>query len=126
MRLKIEGLKPCKLCNVFPDIKYSQKYFDFTCPKCGRRSATHSVHGIEIAIEDWNRYHSKKLDCKNSKLKRGNITMIDGEKLKRYIKAEINPYGKPFEGNVYEFGLKLIEHIERMEKLSANEDRKKL
>lgn len=42
--------------------------------------------------------------------------MIDGEKLKKYIKSEINPYGKPFEGTVYDFGLKLIDYIDAMEK----------
>lgn len=41
--------------------------------------------------------------------------MIDAEKLKRYIKSEINPYGKPFEGTVYDFGLKLMDYIDAME-----------
>lgn len=30
------------------------------------------------------------------------------------VNAEINPYGKPFEGSAYEFGLKIMEHIENM------------
>ena len=42
--------------------------------------------------------------------------MIDEKKLTRYIKTEINPYGKPFEGTVYEFGNMLMDYIERMEK----------
>lgn len=42
--------------------------------------------------------------------------MIDEKKLINYIKAEINPYGKPFNGTAYEFGLKLIDYIEAMEK----------
>ena len=42
--------------------------------------------------------------------------MIDEKKLINYIKAEINPYGKPFNGTAYEFGLKLIDYIEGMEK----------
>lgn len=42
--------------------------------------------------------------------------MIDERKLTRYIKTEINPYGKPFNGTAYEFGLKLIDYIEAMEK----------
>lgn len=41
--------------------------------------------------------------------------MMDGNKLRNYIKAEINPYGKPFEGTVYDFGLKLMDMIDRME-----------
>ena len=31
--------------------------------------------------------------------------MIDEKKLINYINAEINPYGKPFNGTAYEFGL---------------------
>ena len=42
--------------------------------------------------------------------------MIDEKKLTRYIKTEINPYGKPFDGTVFEFGNMLIDYIERMEK----------
>lgn len=29
----------------------------------------------------------------------------------RYIKTEINPYSKPFEGTVYEFGLKIMNYV---------------
>lgn len=43
--------------------------------------------------------------------------MIDEKKLIRYIKEEINPYGKPFEGTVFEFGCKVMEHIENMDKV---------
>ena len=42
--------------------------------------------------------------------------MIDENKLKKYIMTEINPYGKPFDGTVFEFGNMLIDYIERMEK----------
>ena len=42
--------------------------------------------------------------------------MIDERKLTRYIKTEINPYGKPFDGTVFEFGNMLIDYMERMEK----------
>lgn len=42
--------------------------------------------------------------------------MIDEKRLIRYIKTEINPYGKPFEGSVYDFGLKLMDYIENMGK----------
>lgn len=43
--------------------------------------------------------------------------MIDEKKLINYIKAEINPYGRPFEGTVFEFGCKVMEHIEKMDKV---------
>lgn len=43
--------------------------------------------------------------------------MIDEKKLINYIKTEINPYGRPFEGTVFEFGCKVMEHIENMEKV---------
>ena len=42
--------------------------------------------------------------------------MIDENKLKKYIMTEINPYGKPFDGTVFEFGNMLMDYIERMEK----------
>ena len=42
--------------------------------------------------------------------------MIDEKKLTRYIKTEINPYGKPFDGTIFEFGNMLIDYMERMEK----------
>lgn len=40
------------------------------------------------------------------------MKLIDAEKISNYIKSEINPYGKPFEGTVYEFGLKLMKYLE--------------
>ncbi|MGN1193839.1 MAG: DUF551 domain-containing protein [Dorea sp.] len=43
--------------------------------------------------------------------------MIDEKKICNYIKEQINPYGKPFEGTVYEFGLKIMDYIENMEKV---------
>lgn len=43
--------------------------------------------------------------------------MIDEKKLINYIKAEINPYGKPFEGTVFEFGCKVMDYIEKMDKV---------
>lgn len=33
-------------------------------------------------------------------------------RLRRMIKRDINPYGRPFEGTVYDFGLYLIEKID--------------
>lgn len=40
------------------------------------------------------------------------MKLIDAEKISNYIKREINPYGKPFEGTAYEFGLKLMKYLE--------------
>lgn len=40
------------------------------------------------------------------------MRLIGAEKISNYIKSEINPYGKPFEGTVYEFGLKLMKYLE--------------
>lgn len=44
--------------------------------------------------------------------------LISRSKIYDYIKTEINPYGKPFEGTAYELGLKLMEHIEQMDDVS--------
>lgn len=43
--------------------------------------------------------------------------MIDEKKIWNYIKEQINPYGKPFTGTAYEFGLKVMDYIEDMEKV---------
>ena len=40
--------------------------------------------------------------------------LVYADDVYRYVKAEINPYGKPFEGSAYEFGLKVMEYIENM------------
>lgn len=37
--------------------------------------------------------------------------LVYADDIYRYIKAEINPYGKPFQGSAYKFGLKLMEHM---------------
>lgn len=42
--------------------------------------------------------------------------MEDSKKIYEYIKMMINPYGRPFEGTVHEFGLKVMEYIANMEK----------
>lgn len=42
--------------------------------------------------------------------------MIDEKKIISYIKKHINPYGKPFEGTVFEFGNKVMDYIKAMEK----------
>lgn len=39
------------------------------------------------------------------------MRLIEAEKISNYIKREINPYGKPFKGNSYEFGLKLMKYL---------------
>ena len=40
--------------------------------------------------------------------------LVYADDISRYIKTEINPYGKPFEGSAYEFGLKIMEYINNM------------
>lgn len=40
--------------------------------------------------------------------------LVYADDIYRYIKTEINPYGKPFEGSAYELGLKIMKHIENM------------
>lgn len=37
------------------------------------------------------------------------------EKICNYIQREINPYGKPFKGTVYDFGTKIINYIEAID-----------
>ena len=41
--------------------------------------------------------------------------LISRKKIRDYIKGEINPYGKPFEGTAYELGLKIMRYIDAME-----------
>ena len=41
--------------------------------------------------------------------------LISRNKIYDYIKTEINPYGKPFEGTAYDFGIKLMDYIKNME-----------
>lgn len=45
--------------------------------------------------------------------------LISKTRIYNYIKAEINPYGKPFEGSAYELGLKIMDFIENMETFEA-------
>jgi hypothetical protein len=40
-----------------------------------------------------------------------------------HIQAEINPYGKPFEGTAYEFGQKLMQYLESMKAAMQVPDR---
>ena len=41
--------------------------------------------------------------------------LISRRKIRDYIKGEINPYGKPFEGTAYELGLKIMRYIDAMD-----------
>lgn len=41
--------------------------------------------------------------------------LISADKLKDYIMRQINPYGKPFVGTTFAFGLKLIDYIDDMQ-----------
>ena len=41
--------------------------------------------------------------------------LISRKKIRDYIKGEINPYGKSFEGTAYELGLKIIRYIDAMD-----------
>lgn len=41
--------------------------------------------------------------------------LISRSAIYKYIKSEINPYGKPFGGSAYELGLKIMDFIENME-----------
>lgn len=42
------------------------------------------------------------------------MKLTDANKIRDYVKEQINPYGKPFDGSAYEFGLKLIKYLENM------------
>ena len=41
-------------------------------------------------------------------------------KIYNYIKRTINPYGKPFKGTAYEFGLKIMDFIKNMDNEKEN------
>ena len=41
--------------------------------------------------------------------------MSDKRKIYDYIKRTINPYGRPFKGTAYEFGLKIMDFIENID-----------
>lgn len=42
------------------------------------------------------------------------MRLISVGRLICYIQSQINPYGRPFEGTAYEFGLKLMDYINGM------------
>ena len=46
--------------------------------------------------------------------------MSDKCKIYDYIKRTINPYGRPFEGTVYELGLKIMDFIENIDDEKEN------
>lgn len=39
------------------------------------------------------------------------MTLVNSERIKNYIQTQINPYGKPFKGTAYEFGIKLLDYL---------------
>ena len=55
---------------------------------------------------------SKLLRFKDNQ-KGNNIVMklASLEKIKNYIQTQINPYGEPFKGTAYEFGIKLLDYL---------------
>ena len=42
------------------------------------------------------------------------MKLTDANKLRDYVKEQINQYGKPFDGSAYEFGLKIMHYIDNM------------
>lgn len=40
--------------------------------------------------------------------------MSDRDEIYDYIKREINPYGRPFKGTAFEFGVKIMDYIKNM------------
>lgn len=44
----------------------------------------------------------------------GSEELYDRNKIYDYIKTQINPYGKPFQGSVKEFGYKVMDYIKNM------------
>lgn len=42
--------------------------------------------------------------------------MSDRDKIYGFIKREINPYGRPFKGTAFEFGVKIMDYIKNMTK----------
>lgn len=55
---------------------------------------------------------SKLLRFKDNQ-KGNNIIMklVSSERIKNYIQTQINPYGRPFKGTAYEFGIKLLDYL---------------
>lgn len=51
--------KKCKDCGTLPQIKCSLEWIELTCPICEARSITAINHGTQVAIEDWNKYHTE-------------------------------------------------------------------
>ena len=39
------------------------------------------------------------------------MKLVSLERIKNYIQTQINPYGKPFKGTAYEFGIKLLDYL---------------
>ena len=39
------------------------------------------------------------------------MKLVSSERIKNYIQTQINPYGRPFKGTAYEFGIKLLDYL---------------
>ena len=39
------------------------------------------------------------------------MKLVSSERIKNYIQTQINPYGEPFKGTAYEFGIKLLDYL---------------
>ena len=48
--------------------------------------------------------------------------LISRKKIRGYIKREINPYGKPFEGTEYKLVLKIIIYIDSIDSMDSSYD----
>lgn len=56
-----------------------------------------------LHLEDWVRH-----------VHDGGEELHDRNKIYDYVKTQINPYGKPFQGSVKEFGYKIMDYIKNM------------
>lgn len=48
---------PCKKCGTKPQVKVTLEWISLTCPICEKKSITHITHGLDVTINDWNKYH---------------------------------------------------------------------
>ena len=52
--------KQCRECNVLPQVKCNLEWIQLICPFCGRKSISNITHGTQVAIDDWNKYHTQE------------------------------------------------------------------
>ena len=45
-------------CPNNPVEKCDLEWIQLICPICNRKSISHITHGTQVAIDDWNRYHT--------------------------------------------------------------------